>query len=541
MRIPLLLFLPLLLAAQATDAPTVTVKGRVLDSKTRRPQSGARLRFSRTSEDARLAESDGDGRFRLDDVAPGRYRVTALRSGYQPAKAPTFEINREEDEQEIVVELNRSVVIAGRVLDHLGRPVVAAKVTAYQRSTDARSLESYWYNQDMRGGYAHTFYMGVADDRGEYRLWGMPKGEYVLLAKPTSPPGPPWVLSFEAAPTFYPNSPTLDEATRLDLGWGEVREGVDIRLGPPAATLQTVRTLSGAEPCTNCMLTLFRKGREADVVIANAIASGRGEITLKGFPPGEYIAGAAARARHGPRASGLQDFVVSTDGDRPFVVRISDPVAVRGRVVFENPPDEIPEPPDQNPMFRQFNVVRTAPRARDREKIFLSCIGEPAAFYGEGEDRFFEVTANPGLCRLTVSGPPDSYVAGMALDGRPLERPEILIPPGRFPGLLTVRIRFDSGHVSGRVEDADVDTWVYLLPSGGNEFGRYHPVRVEADGSFRVKAPPGLWNIIAGRSPNSFIALETLRLAQSSAGKVQRVEIQAGETTVLVSTLRVLD
>ena len=529
-RLLLILAIPFLLTAQ--EAPKVVVQGRVLDSQTRQPLSGAAIRFGRTSEDSRTVESNAEGRFRFEGIEPGTYRASAFRSGSEPDSFAALVVRAGDGEHEMVIELDRYSVIAGRVLDQSGRPVVAAKVTAYQKELDRRSSAAYWYNQDMRG-FAHSLYRGFTDDRGEYRMWGLPEGEFVVVAKPTPVPGPVWRLRFDAAPTFYPNSATFDGASRIALGWGEVREGIDIRLGKPVETVQTARVLANAEPCVRCGFAIFQKGSETDVNLAQGATSPQGEIVLEGFPPGEYIVGAGARARRGPRALGLRDFLIAPDGDRPFDLELNDPVTVRGRVIFEDPPEEIPVPPGSGAPFPQHNFARITHLVRDKEKLFYSCQSDTAEFYGAGAERFFEALASPGHCRIFVTGPPGSYIAGMSLEGQPLDKPEMTIPPS-FQGVLTVRIRFDTGEVTGRVEDPDSDTWVHLLPANGDFFASRHSAQVAADGSFRAEAPPGRWAAVASRSQ--------YRAVPSGDGPERiEVEVRAGETTTLASPLRVLE
>ena len=174
-------------------------------------------------------------------------------------RSRTFKVTAEDDEQEITLELDPSAVIAGRVLDAFGRPVVGANVTAYQRFVEITTLDAQWLNLDMRSSYAHTFYRGVTDDRGSIGSGSGGRGVRAA-GKALATAGPRWRLRYGATPAFYPNSPTLDEAARLTLAAGDVREGADIRLGPPAATRQTGRVIHGESSCSQCAVGVFRRG-----------------------------------------------------------------------------------------------------------------------------------------------------------------------------------------------------------------------------------------------------------------------------------------
>lgn len=525
----LIVLAPATLFAQQEEG--VLLKGCVVDAKTRRPVSGAAVRVFDGAAEDRLLESDSEGRFRTADVPPGDYRATAMRSGYEPTMSTAVTVRPDQETHEFEIEVMPTAVIAGRVLDRAGRPVVGVKVEAYHRDVDRRTLQPYWYARSRRSSSAFSFYMGVTDDRGEYRLWGLPRGQYVLQAQPAPLPGPPWEQSLAASPVFYPNSPTFDAAARLRLDWGDRREGIDFRLGPPASTIQSGRIRYGGSPCADCGLFLFQKGSEADVAFPVGRVSADGEVKLRGLPPGEYVVGASKRTRLGPPPTGLLNVVISEDGDRPFTLDLSDAVNVRGRVLLVDPPEEVPEPENPNPVFPQFNVARITPFPRDQSKVFVSCLSEPAEFYGQGNERFFDLLASPGRCRLSVNGPPDSHVLGMSLDGRPLEGPELSIPSGQFSGDLVVRIGFAMGSVSGRVEEPETDTWVFLLPTN-NAFARYRSVRVQADGSFSMNVPPGTWQAIAGPGRSAF---PTTELNRNGA---PRIEVKADETTTLSAPLR---
>ena len=234
---------------------------------------------------------------------------------------------------------------------------------------------------------------------------------------------------------------------------------------------------------------------------------------------------------------GLLDIVVSEDGDRPFTVALADPMTVRGRVVLEDAPEEIAEPENEHPMFPSHNVARVSVRGREHDRVFFECQSDTGAFYGSGEEQYFELLSGPGLCRLSVSGPPGSYVAGMSLDGRPLERPEIRIGPRTFEGDLRVRLRFDVGEVRGRVEDAAPDSRVYLIPAGGDAFASTKTAMVERDRSFRVEAPPGSWKAVAARSPNLYPPVKMLLGLRDGPHDAVRVEVKPGQVVELAEPL----
>ena len=209
MRLLVLTLVAGAVVAQTPDDAGALVRGQVLDAQTQTqaPVSGATVRIFQSGGESYLFESDVRGRFQWEEAAPGTYRSTVLRSGYERLAMEVVEIAADEEELEIILEVQRSSVIAGRVFDADGRPLVAATVVAYQRETNLSTFEPYWANLYNRSGFAHSFYRGMTNDRGEYRFWGLTRGEYVLFVRPSTMPGAASELQLEGAPTFYPEQP----------------------------------------------------------------------------------------------------------------------------------------------------------------------------------------------------------------------------------------------------------------------------------------------------------------------------------------------
>jgi hypothetical protein len=74
----------------------------------------------------------------------------------------------------------------------------------------------------------------VTDDRGEYRLFWVPPGDYYVAATPRATPAAPGGPATASAPvkTFYPGVNSVGEARIVSFRGGEETTGVDIRLRP---------------------------------------------------------------------------------------------------------------------------------------------------------------------------------------------------------------------------------------------------------------------------------------------------------------------
>lgn len=150
-------------------ATGAVVEGRVL-SPSGKPVAGANVELM--EEEARgsfrmpvSAATDGDGRYRLDGLAPGTRTIQATHEGYRRA---VRDLEVRSGENALDLSLEGGAEVRGRVVDEGGAPVVGARV----------SLREGWRSWDMpstvSGADGSFTLAGVAD--GTYRLSGQKDG-----------------------------------------------------------------------------------------------------------------------------------------------------------------------------------------------------------------------------------------------------------------------------------------------------------------------------------------------------------------------------
>ncbi len=164
-----MLFLGTDALAQTPGAPVIS--GRVLAAATGVPLRRARVELTRRTVSS-LSEpvlTDDEGRFLIEvrGVVTPTIGLTISKGGYVTA-APT--IRREDLSAPLELRLARGAAITGIVLDQKGMPAQGHSVTI--RRVDA--------NPEQDGAPAQ--YSGMADDRGEYRIGGLPRGTYLVAA-----------------------------------------------------------------------------------------------------------------------------------------------------------------------------------------------------------------------------------------------------------------------------------------------------------------------------------------------------------------------
>jgi hypothetical protein len=131
-------------AAQPGAISVVT--GRVVEAGTGAPIADARVMlFPDRPQGAtapRQATADRDGRYVFENVAAGRYRVTAGAPGYAPSgpgnplqMVVVIVDSTGQPPPPLEHVLSRGGVIAGQVVDPSGRPLLEARVLAVRRSS----------------------------------------------------------------------------------------------------------------------------------------------------------------------------------------------------------------------------------------------------------------------------------------------------------------------------------------------------------------------------------------------------------------------
>lgn len=278
----------------ATPADSV-VRGRVVYDDTSRPVRRARVMLitdgGSRGEYAALTDARGD--FVIRGVRAGTYyafvdvpgvlspvgfvSVEALRTA---SSAPDLgegrkyfdlvEVDGKEDVN-VTVHARRGASIAGRVSYADGDPAVNVNVSLMRRSADGR-VQKY-----LTGATIASLAGLRTDDRGMFRLTGLPPGEYIIGVNESVNHGGEGTDLGSAADdipgtfrgmftpqllmTFYPSATSLKEAGVVKVAVGDERADVDITI--PERDLRivagVVRTRRGGQPIARAQVSITRR------------------------------------------------------------------------------------------------------------------------------------------------------------------------------------------------------------------------------------------------------------------------------------------
>jgi carboxypeptidase family protein len=231
--------------------------GRVIASDNGAPVKHADIRLSGSAESRtnsgaprtveRSSETDANGVFDFANLPAGSYSMTVNPvSGFVPPSRPRSAALSEGQTLQITFRLGRAGAIEGRVVDENGDGLFLVEVHPVRRINIAGYIK-----------IAPSGPSAMTDDRGRFRIFNVPPGEYYVVATYRPPR-----LDINPIPragyanTYHPNSLTTDGARSIVVRPGRTTERVDVTL----TTRQLVRLSVRAVNAQNVPL-----GKEAQL------------------------------------------------------------------------------------------------------------------------------------------------------------------------------------------------------------------------------------------------------------------------------------
>jgi hypothetical protein len=305
------------------------IVGRVFDAATNAPIRRAQIQGS-NNELFVDALSDDEGRFQLNDLPAGQWRVTVAKGGYftwqlgqrRPFDAPPPITLARGQRLMADVGLSRGGVVAGRVYDESGEALAGLRVRVYR----AR----------MVGGYRRLEDVGAADqtdDTGAYRIFGLPSGDYYVAASLRMAPIDS-VVQTTYSPTYYPGTGELAEAQRIRVELGSESTAIFPLLPVRNVTVTgTVLTSSGGP--ANAFLNLESDAAEFGAPLGiGGVTQPDGTFTIPDVPPGRYMLNASLRGDDTTESGSVPLTVVNDDVSGNTIVT-ARPATMRGRFVAD--------------------------------------------------------------------------------------------------------------------------------------------------------------------------------------------------------------
>ena len=221
-------------ARTQSEQPSGTIKGRItVDGKAQPGVLVSLFKADDTYFDRRpLANviTDADGGYRFTAVAAGRYSVSTysplfvnMEIDHNGQNGRFVAVDAGEAVEGIDITLARGGVITGRVTDAEGHPVIADPVMLL--TVDGDRVAQGFRTPDIQSM--------TTDDRGIYRIYGVPPGKYLVkIGSPANinraAPGGGRYSSYMQ--TFHPDVTEQSKATVVEVTPGGETAGVDIKV-----------------------------------------------------------------------------------------------------------------------------------------------------------------------------------------------------------------------------------------------------------------------------------------------------------------------
>jgi hypothetical protein len=273
---------------------TASIEGVLKDRESGSPVGGVKVHYTSLAtagKNAPFVTTDPQGRFVIEVRSPGLYYLFPNRSGYiysrpEGVKTPfvvhTVRIAEAASTVRVELPIVKEGVVVGQILDRAsGQPVPSVIVTPLVRT--------YGQQGEIFAG-TNTFAEGLGitsiptNDRGEYRIFGLPEGDYYLAYRRYTPG------EGVVGPLFgyYPGVDDLANAVQLHVAPGETRaetirtetpnRAVEVRLRYDSTALNL---LPGPSP----LVTFLAGGRSQSNV--DRVTEQQGGVSFR-IMPGHY-------------------------------------------------------------------------------------------------------------------------------------------------------------------------------------------------------------------------------------------------------------
>jgi len=269
------------------------VSGRVvLDGKTSTSVEVVLLTEGneRRTEIARTS-TDAEGRFRLNVEEAGRYRVMPFAPAYVSSNAQSvakvITVTPGEEIKDVDFALVPGGVITGHVLTPDGRPAIAERIAVVPVAQPDQNRATL----NLPNAILET------DDRGVYRVFGLPPGRYVVSAGTggESAAADFYNRRFSYPRTFHPNAIEEAKATVVEVAAGGETANVDVTLSRRAESYSASGRIVDARTSqpfagVNFGYAATRdNGRMSGAPVRDLQADAEGKFVIPKLTPGRYV------------------------------------------------------------------------------------------------------------------------------------------------------------------------------------------------------------------------------------------------------------
>jgi hypothetical protein len=543
----------------STPAPTVargnsTVRGRVVYDDTGRPLRRVRvmLYITRRDESAvpqqRMAITDARGEFTVKNVVAGKYfvfveapgivRQTAF--GDSPDELTSVSVDGTSN-AEVQVRARRGGSITGKVTYTDGDPAVNAMVSLLLKK--GKQFVPYFAG-GFDGGAV------VTDDRGVYRLFGLPPGEYVIgvgevtqRVVESEEGGGGYSSNYGTlSATFYPSVTSKTASTPVAVEAGQETSNINITIAERSLhkISGTIRARRDGQIITLANISIMNKqeldGGMNNLGTQSVNVDAQGRWYFDDVPDGEYVIivnpiqdelrEARTRAAQGVRTQGFvekrMDVVVAGVDVTGLTIEVTQGARISGTVVVEGG-KPLPQ-----------NVIVFTKDASSPDSSFRN--GRSAQAQAKPDGTFTMESVPEGILSVLASVAPGGkyFTKAVTSGGADLLRDPLNVEDEVEIKDVRITISAEVATLSGRLLSAENGkamrgVGIMLIPAdpetmrvfGARAYGASSP-----DGTYTLSGAPGDYLAIVWRQSDGAYNPE---LIKARAQNAPRVTLQPNE------------
>jgi hypothetical protein len=487
--------------------------------------------------------TDEDGNFQADGLDPIPYTIRVYAPGY--VIAPNSKASDLFDQRarsysyigdSVTITMTKGAVITGKVINTAGEPVIGIGISAIR----TRDEDGHPVNEQRRDFiFPHS-----TDDRGVYRIYGLPPGSYVVSAGGGNRVFLSGATPFGGKMTIFHPSSTRETANEITVRAGEEVSGVDIRYrsergfsisgtvsGSTSGRLQVPGNVS-----TRVSLKNLVTGNLVDTAFVQPVVDNNG-YAFYGLPNGEYEITAAR--------SGMDDDNSTVSPPKRVVINgrdiggidlvLTPTGSLAGRMVLEKAQETAGLRKCESKRGSFLDEVALWPRVGEpAEKVDsrFSLFGGQPVVVPNDKGNFIIRNLVAGRYRIEPQLPDENwYVKTMTVTGSSTSQPfrtvpqnqikattgdiarsGILLKSGEEKSGITVTIATGAAGLKGKVvaaEDIKLPSRlrIHLLPAepeAKDDLLRFAENRAESDGSFNFgNLSPGKYLLVTRTVPDT--------------------------------------
>jgi len=282
-------------------------------------------------------KTDQEGHYRISNVLAGSYEVSPNAPGFVVSMRSgnaAIIVAEGETIEDVNFSLTKGAVITGRVTNSEGQPVVEQGI----------ALQPVENNSQIFGNrYIGFGQPNMTDDRGIYRIFGLPQGKYkVSVGQSADGLSPGASRRGSIRQTFYPGVNDFSKAAIVEVSEGGEAKNIDITVDTNdnsqrfAVSGRVVDGVSG-EPVSNLNLGLQRTAVDRSDFMSGRFLSSdnNGQFKIEGLTPGKY----GISIESGPNSDLRADpvaFEITDANVEGIVIKTVRGASVSGQIFLES-------------------------------------------------------------------------------------------------------------------------------------------------------------------------------------------------------------